>query len=145
MSDKIALGRRPMHLWVIGIASLLWNTMGIVDFTATNLKVEGYIKQLTPEMLAYVAAIPAWAIVGWGLGTWGAFLGSVGLLLRKKWSVWVFALSLAGLALSTLYTFGLSDGMGGGAGDAIFMGFIWVIAILLLLYARAQARRGVLA
>jgi hypothetical protein len=130
---------------VVGIASLLWNTMGVVDFTATNLKIEGYIQQLTPEMLAYVAAIPAWAIVGWGLGTWGAFAGSIGLLLRKKWAVWAFTISLAGLAVSSLWQFVLSDRRMGGPGDAIFMGVIWVIAILLLLYARAQARRGVLA
>lgn len=34
--------------------------------------------------------------------------------------------------------------MGKGSGGAIFMGVIWLIAILLLLYARAQAKRGVL-
>src|SRR5262245_61467649 len=105
MSDSTAPRRRPTHLWIVGILSLLWNTMGIVDFTATNLKVEAYVKQLTPEMLAWVAAIPAWALVAWGLGTWGAFVGSVGLLLRKKWAVWAFAISLAGLAGSSLYQF----------------------------------------
>lgn len=102
MSDKNAPGRRPAHLWIVGIASLLWNTMGIFDFTATNLKVAGYLAQCTPEMLAYVAAIPVWAVVAWGLGTWGAFAGSVGLLLRKAWSVWAFTISLAGLAGSSL-------------------------------------------
>ena len=92
-----------------------------------------------------VAAFPAWAIVAWGLGTWGAFVGSIGLLLRKAWSVWAFGISLAGLALSSLHQFVLSEGMGGGSGEKMFMGVIWVIAILLLLYARAQAKRGVLA
>ena len=145
MSDRTAPVRRPTHLWVVGIASLLWNTMGIVDFTATNLKVEGYMKQIPPEMLAYLDKIPAWAVVAWGLGTWGAFAGSIGLLLRKAWAVWAFAISLAGLAVSSLYQFVLSDGMGAGSGGAIFMGVIWVIAILLLLYARAQQRNGVLA
>lgn len=147
MSESTAKGaprRRPTHLWIVGILSLLWNLMGFVDFTATNLKVEAWVKLLTPEMLAYVAAIPAWAIVAWGLGAWGACAGSIGLLLRKAWSVWAFAISLAGLAGSSLYQFVLSEGMGGGAGDAFFIGVIWLIAILLLIYSRAQAKRGVL-
>lgn len=145
MSHSTATGRRPLHLWIVGIVSLLWNTMGIVDFTLTNLNVEAYVKQLTPEMLAWVAAIPAWALVAWGLGTWGAFAGSVGLLLRKKWSVWAFAISLAGLAGSTLYQLVLSEGMGGGGGEKAFMATIWLVAILLLVYSRAQAKKGVLA
>lgn len=144
MSAHSAPGRRPAHLWVVGILSLLWNTMGVVDFTATNLKVEAYLAQFPPDMLAYVAAIPAWAIVTWGLGTWGSFVGSVGLLLRKAWSVWAFGISLAGLAGTSLYQFVLSDGMGEGSGGVIFAGVIWLIAILLLLYSRAQAKRGVL-
>ena len=143
MSDT-APRRRPAHLWIVGIVSLLWNLMGIVDFTATNLKVEGYVKQMTAEQLAYVAALPAWVTVAWALGTWGAVVGSVGLLLRKAWSVWAFGISLAGLALSSLYQFVLSSGMGGGSGEKIFMGVIWAIAIFLLLYARAQAKSGVL-
>ena len=118
--------------------------MGFVDFTATNLKVEGYMKQMTPEQLAYVAAFPVWARIGWFLGTWGAFAGSIGLLLRKAWSVWAFGISLVGLAITTLYQLAFTDGMGGGSGEKMFMAVIWVIAIALLLYARAQAKRGVL-
>ena len=145
MSANSAPRPRPAHLWIVGIASLLWNTMGIVDFSATNLKIAAYVSQFSPEQLAYVAAIPAWATVAWGLGTWGAFVGSIGLLLRKAWSVWAFTISLAGLAGTSLYQFVLSEGMNGGSGEKIFAGVIWTIAILLLLYARAQAKRGVLA
>ena len=61
MSDTPATRRRPIHLWIVGIVSLLWNLMGFVDFTATNLGIEGYVKQMTPEQAAYVAAIPLWA------------------------------------------------------------------------------------
>jgi len=32
-----------------------------------------------------------------------------------------------------------------GTGGAIFTAIIWVVAIFLLLYARAQAKRGALA
>ncbi len=76
---------------------------------------------------------------------WGAFVGSIGLLLRKRWAVWAFAASIAGMVVSSVYTFGLSEGVKiMGTGGAIFTAIIWVVAIFLLLYARAQAKRGVL-
>jgi hypothetical protein len=59
--------------------------------------------------------------------------------------VWAFAVSLAGMAVSTIYTFGVSNGaemMGSGA--VVFTVVIWVIYILLLVYAWSQAKRGVL-
>jgi len=74
-----------------------------------------------------------------------SLLGSAGLLLRKRWAVWAFGLSIVGLALTTLYSLVLTNGqelMGDGA--VIFTAVIWVITLLLLLYSHKMARRGVL-
>ncbi len=76
---------------------------------------------------------------------WAAFAGSIGLLLRKRWSVWAFVISLAGLAVSSIYTLGMSSGIEMmGPGAVIFTVAIWIIAILLVVYARAQAKAGAL-
>ena len=91
------------------------------------------------------AAFPAWMKACWALGVWGSLLGSLGLLLRKAWAVWLFGISILGLAGSTVYNFILSDGLAAmGSGGAMFTAVIWVIALLLFFYARAMARRGVL-
>jgi hypothetical protein len=59
--------------------------------------------------------------------------------------VWAFAVSLAGMLVSSIYTLGLSDGAQMmGTGGVIFTVVIWAVAILLLVYARAMANRGVL-
>lgn len=138
--------RPPAHLWIVGVVSLLWNAIGAFDYTATKLRLEFYMNQFTPEQLDYFYNFPAWATVGWALGVWGALAGSVALLLRRAWAVAAFGASLAGLALSSLYNLVLSGGMEiMGAGGAAFTLVIWVVAILLFVYARAQAGRGVLA
>ncbi|HSN55286.1 MAG TPA: hypothetical protein VLT32_11470 [Candidatus Sulfomarinibacteraceae bacterium] len=137
--------KTPVHLWIVGVLALLWNAMGAFDYLATQLELEFYMSQFTPEQLAYFYGFPAWAVAGWAFGVWGAFAGSLGLLLRKKWSVWAFAASLAGMLVSSIYTLGLTDGAQiMGTTGMIFTGVIWVVAILLLVYARAQANRGVL-
>jgi hypothetical protein len=67
------------------------------------------------------------------------------LLLRKSWAVWLFGASIAGLAVSTVYNFILTDGAEAmGSGGVIFTAVIWVIALLLFFYSRAMTKRGVL-
>lgn len=137
--------RTPLHLWVVGVLSLLWNAMGAFDYLATQLEIESYMSQFTEDQLAYFYEIPAWAVSGWAFGVWGAVAGSIGLLLRRRWAVWAFAVSLAGMAVSSLHSLVLSEGAAiMGTGGMIFTAIIWVIAIALLIYARAQAQRGVL-
>lgn len=146
MSASHGVTRTPTHLWIVGVASFLWNAIGAFDYTATKLRLDFYMSGFTPEQLAYFYGFPAWATVGWALGVWGALAGSAGLLLRRAWAVQAFGLSLLGLVISSLYSLVLSGGMAiMGAGGAVFTAVIWVVAVLLVLYARAQARRGVLA
>jgi hypothetical protein len=137
--------KTPVHLWIVGILSILWNAVGAFDYVATQSRLESYISQFTPEQLEYFYAFPAWMDSAWAVGVWGSVLGSIFLLLRKSWAVWLFGASILGLAVSTVYNFILSDGMAVmGSGAAIFTSVIWAIVLLLFFYARAMAKRGVL-
>jgi len=138
-------GKAPAHLWIIGIVSLLWNAIGVFDYMATKLKLDFYMSQFTPEQLDYFYGFPAWAVVGWALGVWGALIGSLGLVLRKTWAVWMFGVSILGLVITSIYNFVLTDGAAiMGESGAWFSLVIWVIGIFLFFYARAMAKRGVL-
>jgi hypothetical protein len=137
--------RVPVHFWIIAVLSLLWNAMGAFDYLATQLELEFYMSQFTPEQLDYFYGFPAWAVAAWAFGVWGAFAGSLGLLARAKWAVIAFALSLAGMAVNSVHTFGLSEGVKiMGSGGVAFSAVIWIVAIFLLVYARRQASVGVL-
>lgn len=137
--------RTPAHLWVVGILALLWNSFGAFDYLATQLELEFYMSAFSEEQLTYFYAFPSWAVAAWAFGVWGAVAGSVGLLLRKNWSVWAFAISLAGMAVSSIYTMLLTDGIKlMGPGAVIMTVVIWAVAIFLLVYARAMAKQGVL-
>jgi len=138
--------RAPIHLWIVGILSLLWGLIGAFDYLATELRLDFYMSAFSQQQLDYFYGFPAWMVAAWALAVWCGLAGSLCLLLRKKWAVWLFAVSLAGLAVSTLYNFVLANGaeiMGSEA--AIFTVVIWVMAIFLFLYARAMAKKGVLA
>ena len=137
----------PKHLWIIGIVTLLWNSFGAFDYLMSQLQVESYMANFTDEQRAYYDGFPAWAVAFWALGVWGAFFGSVALLLRSRWAVTLFAVSLLGLIGSSIYTYVLSDGlamMSASPGAWVMTLLIWVVAIGLYFYARAQKSQGVL-
>lgn len=147
LESSVAAGRRrtPVHLWIVGVLALLWNAIGAFDYLATELKLDFYMSQFTEQQLAYFYGFPAWAVAGWAFGVWGGLAGAVGLVLRRRWAAWAFAVSLAGMAVSSLYTLVLSNGAEVmGTSGAVFSAVIWVAAIFLLLYARVLAKRGFL-
>ena len=139
--------KTPLHLWIVGVVSLLWNAIGAFDYTMTKMNNAAYLEAFTPEQIAYFQGFPLWANTGWALGVWGSVLGSLLLLARSRHAVTAFAVSLFGLALSSLYQFGMHYGdltRMFGTFPMIFTAIIWVIAIALLLYSRRQAAAGVL-
>lgn len=141
----------PWHLWAVGIVSLLWNSIGITDYTLTQLRYQPYLDtmgpDLGPKMMAFLEAAPVWMDAAWAFGVWGAFVGSVLLLLRNRLAVPAFALSLAGAAVTTVHNYLLADPSAleiSGSGGLYFAIVILAIAAFLLWYAMRAKRMGLL-
>jgi hypothetical protein len=136
----------PWHLWVIAVIALLWNSMGAYDYLMTETRNSSYMSAFTPAQLAYFYSFPAWVIATWALSVWGGVLGSIALLLRRRWAVPVFAISLVTLVATFFHNFVLSNGAAviGGAGGFVFSAAIFLVAVALLIYARRLARKGTL-
>lgn len=137
--------KAPWHLWVVGIIATVWNSGGALDYTMTQTRNESYMSSFTQEQLDYFYAFPAWADAVWALGVWGAFIGSLLLLLRTRFAVIAFGISLAGLLGSSIYqmTADMPESLS-TPGIWIFTAVIWLSIIFLISYARMMAARGVL-
>ncbi len=137
--------KTPLHLWLVGGISLLWNAGGVISYTMTKFgALDGM--DAPPEQLTYFYSFPAWASAFWALGVWGCFFGSLALLLRTKWSVWLFGISIIGLIGTTAYQ-QLSGDLPVSMqtmGHNLFAAAIWVITIGLFIYANRMTRAGVL-
>lgn len=138
--------RTPWHLWVVGLLSLLWNSVGAFDYLMTKTRNDSYLGSFTPEQLDYFSGFPAWAVACWALSVWGGVLGSALLLLRRRLAVAVFAVSLVAMLPMWAYNYLLTDGLRimGGAGALAFSAVIFVVALGLWLYARRLANAGFL-
>jgi len=145
MSDNTN-NKRPLHLWIVGILSLLWNAMGAFDYFMTQTKNEAYMAKFTPEPLVFFYGFPAWVEGAWAIAVWGALVGSVLLLMAKRMTEWFFLVALVAMVLTSIHNFGLSNGLEvmGDPFSQVFTAVIFVVSVALYLYARALVKKGVL-
>jgi hypothetical protein len=135
--------KTPWHLWAVGVVSLLWNAMGGLDYTMSHMHSARWMEQYTPDQMAWFNAFPIWATSCWAFGVWGAIAGSLLLLLRSRWAVPAFGVSLLGFIGSHIYQFtsnapaGLNTGTG-----TIFAAVLALVAVALLLYAQRMRKQG---
>ncbi len=136
----------PKHLWVVGILSFLWNSVGVLDYVMTQTKNEAYMSGFTDAQLEFFYGLPSWVEACWAIGVWGALLGSLFLLLQKAPAVWFFLASFLGMLTSTFHNFLLADGMAvmGDVGSLVFSAVIFLIALALLLYSKSMRAQGIL-
>ena len=136
---------RPWHLWMVGILGVLWGSVGAFDYLMTQTRNESYMSQFTPEQLDFFYGFPTWVVAFWALAVWGGLLGTVLLLLRKRFAAPVLLGSLLAMAVTSIHNYVFSNGLevSGGAGLA-FSGLIFLVAVGLWVYARAMTRKSVL-
>lgn len=139
-------GRTPWRLWAVGLIGLLWNGFGVFDCLMSLTRGEAYLRSfgMTEPQIAYFNAMPAWAYAVWALGVGSALAGSVLLLLRRRWAVHAFGLSLVMLVLSALYAFVLSDGAEVMANTMPMQIVVWAGALFFTGYAWLMAKKGLL-
>jgi len=152
IADAPTASKAPMHLWVVGILSLLWNAFGGYDYTMTQMRDPGYLGMMSEqmgmsvaEMNAFFDSFPTWASGLWAIGVWGSVAGSVLLLMRSRHAVTAFLISLVGAVLSFIYqmTLDLPPEMDSGMNKVMPLVIVGAI-VLQWWYARRQTAAGLL-
>ena len=137
MNDT-ANGKLPAGFWVVAVLGLLWNCFGAYLYLLARLDPQTALAGADPAMKDYVANQPIWANLGYGLGIWGSFFGSVAMVLRSRHAVNLFLVSLVGAAISHL---------GQAMAGVIPLGLAAVImAVIAFLwwYSRRSVQQGLL-
>lgn len=138
--------RVPWYFWLIAVLSLLWNSYGAYDYWMTQAVGDAYLRTAMSEpQITYFKAMPGWMTGVWAVGVWGAVAGSLLMLFRSRWAVMVFAVSLAALLVSLLYTYVLTNGAEVmGPTSMPISAVITVAAVFFVWFSRRMVKRGVL-
>jgi len=149
------IGKRPKapwHFWVLALSSLLWFSGGVNDYVQTKLLNMDYLSMAAQSMdvpvevvIDYFSAYPLWANICWAFGVWGAFAGSLLMLLRSRFAYHALISSILGLVGSTLYTF-TSDipAQFLSATQLVFTVVIWLSVLGMAWYVKMMTKMGVL-
>jgi hypothetical protein len=131
----------PWWFWVVAVVALLWNAFGGYDYSMSHFQGEAYFRQMgmTDAQIAYLDAYPSWMHAVWAIGVWGSVLGSILLILRSRWALYAFALSVFGAIGNLGYLL-----MNPGGGDLIFPAIIIAICVFLIWFSSTMTKRSVL-
>lgn len=149
--SEISENKTPALYWVIAAALLLWSLMGVMAYL-------GHVGT-TPESMAeyvtsgdvsqayadYMMSAPAWATAVFAIAVFSGVAGAVALLLRKKWAVQLYTVSLVFILISMFKGFILDQAGSMMSTTQIAMEFL-VIAFgaFAVWFARKKRAKGIL-
>lgn len=137
--------KTPVWFWIVAALAMIWNFFGVLDYLLARLATDMYMAQMTPEQAAMYESFPIWFSAIWALAVWGAFIASILLLLRNKLAFPIFAASLAGFVINSIYSFGVVDGLAiSGVGALAFTFVIFATLVALTWFSRQWAASGLL-
>ncbi|ULC58228.1 hypothetical protein MBM09_09885 [Flaviramulus sp. BrNp1-15] len=127
----------PIWFWIISVIALLWNAMGVLQYLAQAYQTESWRSALTDEQFETISNFPAWLTGAFAVAVFAATIGSLGLLLRKKWAYYLFVLSLIAVIIQMGYI------LIQGHADNIFMTIsIIVFSIFLVWFSKKTISKG---
>ncbi|WP_037073935.1 hypothetical protein [Pseudoxanthomonas suwonensis] len=134
---------RPTAYWLVAILALVWNLIGVAMFYMQVTMDDTRLAGLTELQRQVYQATPAWVNVAFAFAVFGGLLGAIGLLVRRRWAVTMFGISLLALLVQFLGAYLVTPAWAayGAAGLAMPL-LLLVIAAFLWSYARRALARG---
>lgn len=97
----------PWFLAVAGLA-FVWNLIGVAAYLG---QVTMDISSLPEAQRAFYESMPAWATAAFATAVFAGTVGSLALLLKKRWAIPVLAVSCVGIVTQMTHSFFLSNGL----------------------------------
>lgn len=127
----------PKWFTPVAIVALLWNLLGCFAYLSDVMLTPEDVAKMTAAQQALYASRPAWAVSATAFAVWGGALGSLGLMLRKRWANWLLLISLAGVIVQDVALFGLSPAASQAGPEVIgLQGLVLAVAVALVALGR---------
>jgi hypothetical protein len=126
----------PIWYWVIAAVALLWNLLGCAFFAIEIFAQEAAIQSMTEDQKAWARSIPGWIYFVYGLAVSTGVAGSIGLFMRKGWTIAIFAICLVAVIVQMVDTMIIGGGIKVmGPSGAVMPSLVTVIAAALLWFS----------
>ena len=133
----------PAWLYIVGVILVLWGLAGCWAFYMHVTVGPAMDPNATDWDRAYFAALPGWFAIDFAVAVGAGLLGSIALLLRSKWAVTLYWLSLIAVVIQFGYMFLATDVIAvKGVTATLFPALIFVIALFQIWVAGVARKHG---
>ena len=130
--------------WIISSIALFWNIMGVVAYLGQAYMTDEALSLLAENEQAYYANVPAWVTAAFAIAVFSGFLGSLALVLKKKWSKPLFLLSFVTVVVQVFYNLFIQEFVALTGSRAILPIITIVIAAFLVWFANDAVGKRIL-
>ena len=93
----------PVYFWIASIIALVWNAFGVYSYIIQAFSDSGQFNELSNTDQNIAINFPAWYISAFAIAVFAGLLGSIFLLLRKRWAYFLFIISFLATGLQQFY------------------------------------------
>ncbi len=124
----------PVWFWVISVVALLWYLMDTSAFFMRLFMTDDAIKAMPENQQHLFQNIPLWVNIVFACEVFGGTLGCIALLLRKKWALPLFVISILGVLAQTSNIWFLTDAISAMGAPAIVMPLVAIIIASAMIF-----------
>jgi len=133
----------PVWFWVVSIIALLWFLMDTSAFFMRVSMTDDVINAMPADQQHLYRNMPLWVNIVFAGEVFGGAFGCLGLLLRKKWALPLFAVSILGVLSQTFHVYFLSDAISTLGTPAVVMPLLAIlIGIGIIVLAKSAISKG---
>ena len=129
----------PVSFHVISVLALIWNLMGLYSFFMQSMMSDEMRSSMTGAEQALYDSFPWWMTALYGIAVLTGVMGSIGLLLRKRWARPFFLCSLIAVILQMVGSLVVTDALSVYGAQVLMMPLIIVVIAAYLWYYSGQS------
>ncbi|GAA0720912.1 hypothetical protein GCM10009430_21590 [Aquimarina litoralis] len=134
--------KTPIWFWIISVIALLWNLMGVMAYLAQAYMTDEILKAMPEADQNFHNNIPAWVTAVFAIAVFSGTLGCIALLIKKKWAIILFIISLVTVLAQQFYNFFIQDFVA-LTGQRIYMPIcIVVFGAFLIWFSKYSNNKG---
>ncbi|MCR9265880.1 MAG: hypothetical protein NXH86_17130 [Flavobacteriaceae bacterium] len=133
----------PIWFWVVSSIALLWNLSGVFNYLNQAFNQQAILESINQAQREVFEGIPAWATAAFALAVFSGTIGSIGLLLRKKWAKPLFIISLIMAVAQFIHWLFVSNAVEAFGPSTYTMPIIVVIiGLYLIFFSKIGTQKG---
>jgi len=130
--------------WVVAGLALMWNLIGVANFAGTVFMTPETLASLPAEQQEMYIDNPMWMKITFAIATIAGTIGSIGLLMRKKWATLVLFVSMIAVIIQMGYSSFFTNALELTKTPLYFPMMVIGFSIFIWYYAAKMNREGFL-